>query len=109
MEGGGQREVKLVAFPLSLRPTGSVEMSCCCFSGTKSDGECGEGVSATASERICHCSARLQALADGQASLTDQCCRRVAVLSMTKPGIPSLGLARSSNCRCLQGSVRWLK
>lgn len=87
----GQREVKLVAFPRSLRPTGSVEMSCCCFSGTKSDGECGEGVSATASERICHCSSRSQARADGQASLTDQCCCRVAVLSMTKPGISSLG------------------
>lgn len=74
-----------------------------------SDGACGEGVSATASEGMCHCSARLQDLADGQASLTDQCCRHVAVLSMTKPGIPSLGLARSSNCRCLQGSVRWLR
>lgn len=42
-------------------------------------------------KRICHCSARSQARADGQASLTDQCCCRVAVLSMTKPGISSLG------------------
>lgn len=37
-------------------------------------------------------SAWVRALADGQASLTDQCCHPVAVLSMSKPGIPSLGL-----------------
>lgn len=36
-EGG-----KSVASP--LRPSGNVEMNCCCFSGNKSDGNCGEAV-----------------------------------------------------------------
>lgn len=42
-----QGQVELVASPQLRRPSGHVEMSCCCLSGNKSDGECGAAVSAT--------------------------------------------------------------
>lgn len=44
MEGGRPGRREQVRLP---RPSGNVGMSCCCFSGNKSDREYGEGVSAT--------------------------------------------------------------
>ena len=89
----------------SPRPSGNVNMSYCCFSGTNLIGTMGEKCLLLkqgwgfGSEKICQAELgyRLQPMA-----LAGQCCPPVAVPSMTKPGIPSLGLIGVAN-RVLTG------
>lgn len=78
-----REQVESLASSRSLRPSGNVEMICCCFAGNKSDGAWGEAVSYQVR--------RFLVLADEQASLAHQCCHPMAVLGITKPAITSLG------------------